>query len=60
MVYRSVNIPVCTVLTFHIVIDYSVRLYVLFSSHCRRRRCSPVDVASMSGALVSGDHENMP
>ena len=49
-----------SVLTFHIIIDYSVRLYVLFSPHCRRRCCSPVDVASMSGALVSGVHENMP
>ena len=44
------------VLTFHIIIDYSVRLYVLFSPHCRQRCCGPVDVASMSGALVSGAH----
>ena len=49
-----------SVLIFHIIIDYSVRLYVLFSPHCRRRCCGSVDVASMSGALVSGAHETMP
>ena len=49
-----------SVLTFHIIIDYSVRLYVLFCPHCRRRCCGPVDIASMSGALVSGARKNMP
>ena len=59
MVYRSVNIPVCTY-SSHFCLDYSVRLYVLFSPHCRRRCCGPVDVASVFGALVSGAHGNMP
>ena len=49
MVYRSVNIS----------------LYAYFShyyhlAYCRRICCGPVDVASMSGALISGAHENMP
>ena len=57
VVYRSVNISVC--ISFHIIFS-SVRLYALFSPHCRRRCCGFVDVASMSGALVSGAHENMP
>ena len=49
-----------SVLNFHIIIDYSVRLCVLFSTHCRRRCCGPVDVAAMSSALlVGGAHENM-
>ena len=47
-------------LIVHIILDYSVRLYVLFSPHCRRRCCGPVDAASMSGALVSDAYENMP
>ena len=54
LTYLSVHI-------FHYNIRlYSVRLYALFSPHCRRRCCGLVDVASMSGALVSGAHENMP
>ena len=50
-----------SVLIFHMIIRlYSVGSYVLFSPNCRRRFCGPVDVASMSGALVSGAHENVP
>ena len=52
-------ISVCTSFS-HCYIYSSVRLYALFSPHCRRRRCGPVDVASMSGALIGGAHENMP
>ena len=40
----------------HILI-HCVRLYVLFSPTVVE---DVVDVASMSGALVSGSHENMP
>ena len=58
MVYRSGKISVCTF--FDIILVFSARLYVLFPPYCRRRCCGPVDVASMSGALVSGSHENMP
>ena len=60
VVWFTAVLTYLSVLIFHIMIGYSVRLYVLFSPHCRRRCCGPVDVASMSGALVSGAHENMP
>ena len=61
VVWFTAVLTYLSVLTFHnISIHYSVRLYVLFSPHCRQLCCGPVDVASMSGALVSGAHENMP
>ena len=60
VVWFTAVLTYLSVLTLHTIIDYSVRLYALFSPHCRRRCCGPVDVASMSGALVSGANENMP
>ena len=60
VVWFTAVLTYLSVLTFHIFIDCSVRLYVLFSPDRRRRCCGPVDVASVSGALVSGAHENMP
>ena len=32
----------------------------MFFPHCRRRCRDPGDVASVSRALISGAHENMP
>ena len=59
VVWFTAVLTYLSVLTLLTIIDYSVQLYVLFSPHCRRRCCGPDDVASMSGALVSGAHEKM-
>ena len=48
------------VLPFHITIIQCTIIRPVFSPPCRVRCCVPVDVASTSGARVSGAHENMP
>ena len=62
VVWSTAVLTYLSVLLFHLVIKLSssVRLYALFSPSCRRRCCGPVDVASVSGALASGAHGNMP
>ena len=57
MVYRVVNISVCTSFEhfYYLVYDYTP-CFLPTSRRC----CGPVDVAFMSGARVSGAHENMP
>ena len=57
---RSVQLhdaPTCFSHYYYIVYDHTS---CFLPTHCCRRCCGPVDVASMSGALVSGAHENMP
>ena len=56
MVYRSVNITVCTSFSHCyclVVYDYTPCFLPTVVED------GPVDVASMSGALVSGAHKNM-